>query len=310
MAGEDTTADDAIPKAQAGIAYIAKVAALTMAAGKLPAATAGGPLAVWMHDDTRGMDAAIVAALAALESGAALSVRDVRALLVLTIANVDLLSSKGPEGPDAAGGVQIVVLGDRGAEQFAADDRRRVAGMLYRSWAIVQAKCEAQYGVLPPPASLRWISVDDGATQYATGPTLPVPAAGPWAVGAGVAVGIVGASLIAAWVYSSRASERVSVAIAEATTRNLMAQHGAVLRVLELHAEKERIAGKQLAFDAGELRVIDALQAAQDHATTGLKIGANVQENHDKQAGSAIAGIGSGLVIVAGLIAVLAFARR
>ena len=290
-----------------GEIYASAVQAAKDAMAAAPKGPTGAPIAsacTWVHRDTRGLGPAVDAAIARAVAGgwgkgdAAKEAADMRALLFYTLGIVDALSKTPPV--DASSSSALVQLADRGLADFASTDRSDAAALILRSWSVVQAYGEKQGGKLLAPPATTWTTNDGAAADYGT----PSPNVSGWVwVGAGVAVA--GLALAAAWVYSSRATERAVMASTDANVRAMLGAQANALVVLDKHIAREKAAGTTLPFDAGETAILGLLSKGQDAAIAGnTAVGTTAVAGK----GDFLSGLGSsGMLILAGVaIALLA----
>jgi hypothetical protein len=166
-----------------------------------------------------------------------------------------LLSLQGATLSDAPG-----PLGDLGPSLYGGNDERNAAGAALARTAIV----------LAPPGNIVLdqdvLSWDDAPAITGSVPPINIPGL-PTDVSAPPALAVVAivsvAAAAACYVGTIVTQSDHAIAFEAQKTQKLLNAHAAGVKVIALHVEREKIAGKILPFDPEEKAVLHGLEATQ-----------------------------------------------
>ncbi len=150
------------------------------------------------------------------------------------------------QGHETRDFIALVLDSELLSKELEDSGQENVADLLDRSWLILAKKD----------------GYDPNKPQKQTGSPVQANAV---AIVAAV-IGIVAVAAVVAYLIY-RASQIVSAEIAiHASSQELVRAHSDAMTVIEAHRAREAKAGKALPYDAGELAILQGLQAAQDAA--------------------------------------------
>jgi hypothetical protein len=173
--------------------------------------------------------------------------KQLRALLLLSLQGATLTDAPGP-------------LGDLGPSIYGDNDERNAAGAALARTAIVLAPAGS---VVLDQDVLSW---DDAPAITGSIPPVNIPGL-PTDVGALPALAVVAivsvAAAAACYVGTIVTQANHAIAFEQEKTKRLLNAHASSIDVIAKHIDREKLAGKTLAFEPEERTVLHSLEATQ-----------------------------------------------